>query len=103
MKVVSQKLNEPFFKIKIVSTDGNIVYLAKVNPESGLELRCSCDDGFPHPSFKWSELFKNFTTKVMSVTLRSWEFGLELDNIQYLIYRQTYFETGQNFVMSPQY
>ena len=33
----------------------------------------------------------------------SLDFGLELDNIQYLIYLQTYFETWQNFVMSSQY
>ena len=50
----------------MVSEDGNIVYLAKVNPDNGLELKCSCDDGFPPPSFKWSEPLQNYTTKVMS-------------------------------------
>ena len=64
---IYQKLNEQFFKIKIVDTDGNVVYLAKVNPNSGLKLRCSCDNGFPQPSFQWSKPLQNLTTKVMTV------------------------------------
>ena len=47
----------------MVGGDGNIVYLAKVNPDNGLELKCSCGDGFPPPSFKWSEPLHNYTTK----------------------------------------
>ena len=65
MKVISQKLNEQFFKIKIVDTDGNMVYLAKVKPDIGHKLRCSCNNGFPQPSFQWSKPLQNITTKVM--------------------------------------
>lgn len=76
---ISQKLNEQFLKIKIVDTDGNIVYLAKVNPDIGLKLRCSCDNGFPQPSFQWSKPLQNLTAKVMSDYSVSRDFCLEFD------------------------
>ena len=55
-----------FFKIKIVDTDGNMVYLAKINTDIRLNLRCSCENGFPQPTFQWSKPLQNLTTKVMS-------------------------------------
>ena len=59
------EINQQFFIIKDVSEDGNIIYLAKVNKNNGIELRCSCEEGFPYPSFRWSEPFQNIMTEVM--------------------------------------
>ena len=59
------KINQLCFNIKMVREDGNIIYLAKVNTNNGLELRCSCEDGFPYPRFKWSDPLQNIMTKVM--------------------------------------
>ena len=48
----------------MVREDGNIIYLAKVNTNNGLELRCFCEEGFPYPSFRWSDPLQNIMTKV---------------------------------------
>ena len=58
-------LKYKFVLIKIVGVGANMFYLAKVNLEKGLILRCACEDGFPHPTFKWSSSLQNYKKKVI--------------------------------------